>query len=85
MLESKETIPPNAVPFQTLPVTSWKGLVDISCPAPATPMITDVPHPLWQDSNAARFKKAYIFYFSIAYSCLLLSAKNIPELEFRQD
>jgi len=40
------TIPPNAVPFQTLPVTSWKGLVDISCPAPATPMITDVPHPL---------------------------------------
>src|SRR6202521_1086593 len=33
--------PPNAVPFHTLPVTSWNGRVLISCPAPATPMMTD--------------------------------------------
>ena len=32
--------PPKAVPFQTRPVTSWNGRVRISCPAPATPMIT---------------------------------------------
>jgi hypothetical protein len=31
--------PPKAVPFQTRPVTSWKGRVRISWPAPATPMI----------------------------------------------
>ena len=31
--------PPNAVPRQTRPVTSWKGRVAISWPAPATPMI----------------------------------------------
>lgn len=37
--------PPNAVPFQTRPVTSWNGRVEISCPAAATPMMTDVPHP----------------------------------------
>lgn len=45
--------PPNAVPFHTRPVTNWNGLVLISWPAAATPIITDVPHPLWQDSNAA--------------------------------
>lgn len=39
-------VPPKAVPFQTLPVTSWNGLVDISCPDPATPMIVDTPQPL---------------------------------------
>ena len=33
--------PPKAVPFQTRPVTSWKGRVEISWPAPATPMITE--------------------------------------------
>src|SRR6266852_5202988 len=37
--------PPKAVPFQVRPVTSWNGRVDISWPAPATPMITLVPHP----------------------------------------
>ena len=37
--------PPNAVPFQFLPVTSWKGLVEISFPAAATPMTQDLPHP----------------------------------------
>ncbi|TNN60940.1 Methionine aminopeptidase 1 [Liparis tanakae] len=35
------------------PVTNWKGLVEISCPAAATPMMTLVPHPLWQASRAA--------------------------------
>ena len=29
--------PPNALPFQDLPVTSWKGRVVISWPAGATP------------------------------------------------
>ena len=33
--------PPKAVPFQTRPVTSWKGRVEISCPAAATPMMID--------------------------------------------
>lgn len=46
-------IPPNAVPFHVRPVTSWKGLVEISWPAAATPIITDTPQPLWQASNAA--------------------------------
>ncbi len=32
-------VPPNAVPCQDRPVTSWKGRVDISFPAPATPMM----------------------------------------------
>lgn len=45
--------PPKAVPFQTRPVTSWNGLVEISCPAPATPMMILSPHPLWQASRAA--------------------------------
>ena len=46
--------PPNAVPFHTRPVTSWNGRVLISCPAPATPMITDTPQPRWQHSSAWR-------------------------------
>ena len=46
--------PPNAVPFHTRPVTSWNGRVVISCPAPATPMITDTPQPRWQHSSAWR-------------------------------
>ena len=37
--------PPNAVPFQTRPVTSWNGRVAISWPAPATPMMTLTPQP----------------------------------------
>lgn len=37
--------PPNAVPFQTRPVTSWNGRVAISWPDAATPTITDVPQP----------------------------------------
>jgi hypothetical protein len=37
--------PPNAVPRQTRPVTSWNGRVLISWPAPATPMMTDSPQP----------------------------------------
>ena len=30
------------------PVTSWKGRVEISWPAPATPMMIDWPQPLWR-------------------------------------
>ncbi len=45
--------PPKAEPFHTRPVTSWNGRVDISCPAAATPMMTDVPQPLWHASKAA--------------------------------
>ena len=33
--------PPKAVPFQTRPVTSWNGRVEISAPAGATPMMID--------------------------------------------
>ena len=36
------------------PVTSWKGRVEISWPAPATPMMMDSPQPLWQHSSASR-------------------------------
>ena len=46
--------PPKAEPRHTRPVTSWNGRVLISCPAPATPMITLSPQPLWQHSSAAR-------------------------------
>src|SRR5262249_30612374 len=49
--------PPNAVPFQTRPVTSWNGRAAISAPAGATPMIMDSPHPalarLWALPNDA--------------------------------
>lgn len=37
--------PPKAVPFQTRPVTSWNGRVEISCPEAATPTMTEVPQP----------------------------------------
>jgi len=46
--------PPKAVPFQTRPVTSWKGRVAISAPAGATPMMMDWPQPRWQASSAWR-------------------------------
>eukprot|EP01139_Manchomonas_bermudensis_P000713 Amastigsp_a773_342.p5 type:complete len:105 gc:universal Amastigsp_a773_342:1147-833(-) len=46
--------PPNAVPCQRRPVTSWNGRVEISVPDGATPMIVDTPQPLWQHSSAAR-------------------------------
>ena len=46
--------PPKADPFQTRPVTSWNGRVVISCPLPATPMMVETPHPLWQHSSAWR-------------------------------
>ena len=40
--------PPNAVPRQLRPVTSWNGRVAISLPASATPMMIEVPQPRWQ-------------------------------------
>ena len=46
--------PPKAVPFQTRPVTSWKGRVEISAPAGATPMMTDTPQPRCEHSSASR-------------------------------
>src|SRR3546814_8043552 len=46
--------PPNAVPRQLRPVTSWKGRVEISLPASATPMMMLVPQPRWQASSACR-------------------------------
>src|SRR5690606_12712573 len=46
--------PPKAVPFQTRPVTSWNGRVEISCPAPATPTMMLSPQPRWQLSSAWR-------------------------------
>src|SRR3954451_15971282 len=46
--------PPNAVPFQTRPVTSWNGRVAISLPASATPIMIDWPQPRWQHSSAWR-------------------------------
>lgn len=33
------------VPFHTRPVTSWNGRVEISWPAPATPITIDSPQP----------------------------------------
>lgn len=46
--------PPNAVPFHTRPVTSWKGRVAISLPDAATPITTDSPQPRCAHSSAAR-------------------------------
>src|SRR5258706_388519 len=51
--------PPKAVPFQTRPVTSWKGRVLISWPDPATPMITETPQPRWQHSTAWRISSTF--------------------------
>ena len=61
-VNNKVNTPPNAVPFQTLPVTNWNGRVEISkqhhnycndiitkcppAPAEATPIMVDTPHPL---------------------------------------
>lgn len=51
-------IPPApALPY--LPVMSWNGLVEISCPAAATPMMHDSPHPLWAASRAARMTPVF--------------------------
>ena len=52
--------PPNAVPFHTLPVTNWKGRVEISWPAAATPTITEVPHPYPQFNKKGKTSKRYI-------------------------
>ncbi|MCY1251734.1 hypothetical protein D9M72_655450 [compost metagenome] len=46
--------PPKAEPFHSRPVTSWNGRVEISAPASATPMMIDLPQPLWQHSSAWR-------------------------------
>ena len=46
--------PPKAVPFQTRPVTSWKGRVEISWPAPRHADDRCSPQPLWQHSSAWR-------------------------------
>src|SRR5262249_47733168 len=43
-----------AAPRHTRPVTSWNGRVEISWPAPATPMMMLSPHPRWQHSSACR-------------------------------
>ena len=40
--------------ISTRPFQLVTGRVLISCPAPATPMITDTPQPLWQHSRAWR-------------------------------
>ena len=40
--------------IQLRPVTSWNGRVEISWPAPATPMMTDLPQPRCDDSSAWR-------------------------------
>lgn len=52
-------LPPKADPFHVLPVTNWNGRVEISCPAAATPIIIDVPQPLWQASNACRINVTF--------------------------
>ena len=47
--------PPNAVPFQTLPVTSWNGRVAISCPRGRhADDHAGWPQPRWQHSSAWR-------------------------------
>jgi hypothetical protein len=46
--------PPKAVPFQTRPVTSWNGRVEISAPAGATPITTETPQPRCVHSSASR-------------------------------
>lgn len=47
------------VPFHVRPVTSWNGLVAISWPAAATPMMVDTPQPLWHASSAALWGEKY--------------------------
>jgi len=36
------------------------GRVEISCPAAATPIMVETPHPLWQASSAALITFTYI-------------------------
>ncbi len=48
--------PPKAEPFQTRPVTSWNGRVEISWPDAATPMTVETPQPRWQHSSAWRIR-----------------------------
>lgn len=43
--------PPKADPCHFRPVTSWKGLVEISLPAAATPIIVETPHPTKKQTN----------------------------------
>lgn len=59
----KKSSPPKAVPRHTRPVTSWKGLVEISCPAPATPAMMLSPQPLWHASRAARWNIQLVNFF----------------------
>src|SRR5215218_5406156 len=51
--------PPKAEPFQVLPVTSWKGRVEISFPAPAPPLMTETPQPLCAHSTAAQVHQVW--------------------------
>ncbi len=47
--------PPKAVPFQTRPVTSWKGRVrDLLARAGDADDHADTPQPRWQHSSAWR-------------------------------
>src|SRR5471032_2764920 len=48
--------PPKAEPRHSRPVTSWNGRVEISWPAAATPIMNDLPQPLWVHSSAWRIK-----------------------------
>lgn len=50
---------PSQPPLPHLPVTSWNGLVEISCPAAATPMMHDSPHPRCAASRAARMTPVF--------------------------
>ena len=50
----KGCTPPKAVPSHWRPVTSWKGRVAISCPDPATPITTLLPHLYFEMSGHFR-------------------------------
>src|SRR3546814_3765463 len=70
--------PPNAVPRQLRPVTSWKGRVEISLPASATTMML-VPQPRWQASSAWRSEEHTSELQSlmrISYAVFCLKKKN---------
>lgn len=41
------------------------GRVEISCPAAATPMTVDIPHPLWQASSAALITCTYTIHLQV--------------------
>lgn len=73
--------PPKAVPLHTRPVTSWKGRVEISCPAPATPMMTLSPHPLWQASRAALYENGHVCgYLLKRLRNLLIAINRVPKV-----